>query len=105
MKAFAPIDDATASVLATTTTASAVLKRVPTGAYTLQLYNAGAVAVFYRLGGSAVEAAVTDIPLAAGATAIITANGTDKDPITHIAAITSSSTATLYATTGQFGTN
>lgn len=105
MKPFAPNDNATSSVSATTSTASSALKRVPTGPFSLRLYNAGAVAVFYRLGGSAVTAAATDVPLAAGATEVITVNSTDKDPLTHIAAITASSTATLYATTGQFGPN
>lgn len=101
MKPFTPVDDATASIAATTSSANAALKQQPTGGCQLRLYNAGASTVFWALGNAAVAAALTDIPLPSGAIEVVTlANGT-SGPATHIAAITQTGTATLYATTGQ----
>ena len=101
MKPFTPVDDATASVAATTTSDRAALKQQPTGGHQLRLYNAGASTVFWAVGNSAVTAALTDIPLPSGAIEVVTlANGT-SGAATHVAAITQAGTATLYATTGQ----
>ncbi|ODT85696.1 hypothetical protein [Phenylobacterium sp. SCN 70-31] len=100
MKPFTPADDATASIAATTLTANAAIKQQPTGAHQIRLYNAGASTVFWALGPSGVTAALTDIPLPAGAIEVITlANGV-ANPATHVAAITASGSATLYVSTG-----
>ena len=66
---------------------------------TVRLYNAGLVAVFFKLAtSSAGTAAATDTPLAPGVTEKFTR---DPNLHTHIAALTASSTATLYATVGD----
>lgn len=98
---FFPIDDATGSISGATSTASAAIKKQPSGKHQLRLYNAGSATVFYALGGSAVEAAVTDVPLPSGAIEVITVENADASPLTHVAAITASGTATLYLSTGR----
>jgi hypothetical protein len=101
MKPFTPLDDATASIAATTASANAALKQQATGAHQLRLFNAGTTPVFWAVGAAGVTAALTDIPLPGGAIEVVTlANGTSGGA-THIAAITQAGTATLYATTGQ----
>lgn len=66
---------------------------------TVRIYNSGAVPVFFKLvTSSAGTAATTDTPIGAGVTETFTR---DPGSHTHIAAITASSTATLYATVGD----
>jgi hypothetical protein len=101
MRPFAPVDDATASISVTTTTARAAIDGAPQGEFQLRLYNAGTATAFYALGNSSVEAAATDVPLPSGAIEVITITNPQQNPVTHIAAITASSTATLYVTTGN----
>ncbi|MFZ5720311.1 MAG: hypothetical protein ACOY5Y_12725 [Pseudomonadota bacterium] len=101
MKPFIPVDDATATISATTSSASAAIKAQPTGAHQLRLFNAGSATVFWAAGAAAVTAATSDIPLPAGAIEVITLPNGTVGPATHIAAITESGTATLYVTTGQ----
>jgi hypothetical protein len=86
---------ATVSIAAGTSTANVAL----TGnGEQLELQNTGAVTVFVNLGASAVTAAVTDYPVLAGQSKLITRN---PDSHTHLAAITASGTATLYVTIGR----
>ena len=90
----------TVSLAATTSTGRVAL----TGAsgkikQQLRLYNAGSVAVFINLGGSTVTAAVTDMPVPAGYTEVISIP--PGDGARYIAGITASGTATLYATVGD----
>lgn len=101
MKAFTPIDAATATRAVTATTARVAFSKPPLGEFQARLHNAGGATVFFRVGDSTVEAATTDIPIPAGAVEIITVKNLDADPDTHIAAITASGTATLYITTGE----
>lgn len=101
MKPFTPTDDATASIAVTTASASAAIKRQPTGAHQIRLYNAGAATLFWAFGDAAVTASLTDVPLPPGAIEVITLANAANAPISHIAAITPSGSATLYATTGQ----
>jgi hypothetical protein len=101
MKPFNPLDDATASISANTTSVRAAIARQPMGAHQLRLHNAGASTVFWAAGDAAVSAAVTDIPLPAGAIEVVTVTNPGAQGATHIAAITASGTASLYLTTGQ----
>ncbi|WP_300573575.1 hypothetical protein [Phenylobacterium sp.] len=101
MKSFAPIDNANSSISATTSSAAAALKRVPTGRFQLRLANTGTAAAFLRWGTSAVTAAVTDYPIPAGAVEVVTIENTNASPITHVAAITASGAATIGLTIGH----
>ena len=101
MKPFIPVDDATASISASTGSSNTAIKQQPTGSHQLRLHNAGATLLFWALGPSGVTAAVTDIPLPAGAIEVVTVANAGASPLTHIAAITQAGTATLYVTTGQ----
>jgi hypothetical protein len=86
---------ATVSVAATTSTGNVAL----TGnGEQLEVQNTGAVTVFVNLGTSAVTAAVTDYPVLAGQSKLITRN---PDGHTYLAAITASGTATVYVTIGR----
>lgn len=100
MNPFCPIDNATASVSVTSSSAASLIKADPEGSFQLRLYNAGTATVFYAVGDEDVTAAVTDVPLPSGAIEVITVQNPQSSPVTHIAAITASSTATLYASTG-----
>lgn len=101
MKPFTPADDATASIAASVSTASTAIKQQPTGAHQLRLFNAGSATVFWAAGNAAVTAALTDIPLPAGAIEVVTLPNATASPTTHVAAVTASGTATLYLSTGQ----
>lgn len=101
MKPFTPVDDATASISATTSSARAAIRLQPTGAHQARLYNAGSATVFWAAGDGAVTAAATDVPLPSGAIEVVTILNASASPATHVAAITASGTATLYITTGQ----
>lgn len=101
MRSFSPTDDATASISVTTTTAASALKKAGDGAFQVRIFNAGPSTAFIAFGDSAVEAAVTDYPVPAGAIEVVTMQNPDKAQITHAAAITAASTATVYLTTGD----
>ena len=101
MKPFTPAPGATASISATTTSARAAILQRPTGAHQLRLFNPGPSTVFWTYGDGAVTAATTDVPLPAGAIEVVTLSNPASAPVTHVAAITASGTATLYVTTGQ----
>lgn len=102
MKPFTPVDDATASVTATTSGADrTAIKQQPTGAHQLRLYNAGTGTIFWAAGGATVTAALTDVPLPGGAIEVVTLANAAAAPLTHLAAVTQTGAAVLYATTGE----
>jgi hypothetical protein len=65
----------------------------------LRIYNAGAEAVFIKLGGSTVTAAVTDMPVPAGLVEVISIPVTGA--AVYVAGITASGNCTVYATVGE----
>ena len=69
----------------------------------VRLYNTGTATVFFKAGPVGVTAAVTDTPIPSGAIEVFNLTPTVTIPggCSHIAAITASGTATLYATVGQ----
>jgi hypothetical protein len=101
MQAFLPVDNATVTVSASTTTARGEIKKRPTGSYQLRLFNGLSDTVFYKLGDSTVEATSADVPLPAGAVEVITVKNSDNDPDTHVAVIAASGTGSVYASTGN----
>lgn len=101
---FHPIPDATVSISATTTTGNVALGRpLAAGRFVLRIHNAGPSTIFFNRGGSAVTAATTNMPVPAGAVEVVTILNTEKDRVTHVAAITASGTATVYFTIGEAG--
>jgi hypothetical protein len=101
MKPFTPVDDATASIAVTTSSANAAIKQQPTGAHQVRLFNAGPTTVFWAAGPAGVSAALTDVPLPSGAIEVVTLANATNNVNTHIAAIAASGAPTLYITTGQ----
>jgi hypothetical protein len=89
---FSPI--LTASLAVTTSTGRVALAA---DASTVRLYNAGTATAFVKFGDVTVTAATTNMPIPAGAIEAFRPPGAS----THIAAITSSGTATLYVTSGE----
>ena len=88
----------TESIAATTVSANALMGY--DGLFksrTVRVYNAGAATVFLRFGGPSVVAVATDMPIPTG---IIEMFRPPRDA-THVAAITSAATATVYVTTGE----
>jgi len=97
MRAFKPAVGGTVSLAVTTTSASVAMLLVPDSEHQVRLYNAGSATVFVNRGGSGVTATTSNMPLPAGAVEVLTYTGS----ATHLAAITASGTATLYATVGE----
>lgn len=95
---FTPAKNGTTTVGATTTTASGALK-VPSARDQVMVTNAaGGSTAFIEFGDSTVTAsATTSTPVLPGAAYIFTIN----PEMTHIAVITGTGTATVYATVGQ----
>lgn len=90
-QALQPLGQATLSV----TTSSDKVALPTSSGVTSWLYNSGSATLFFKYGTSTVTAATTDFPLPAGACVAYSSS-----PNTHIAAITSSGTATLRITQG-----
>lgn len=89
-----PINLKSDSIGATTSTGNKAYPNIggAPGRIAAYLYNAGSVPVFVKSGSSTVQATTTDTFIPPGQTRLLL-----KDPNdTHIAAITASSTATLY---------
>lgn len=101
MRPFHPADDATTTISGSVSTARGEIKKRPSGAFQLRIFNGGTTLAFIRVGDVAVEAAATDLPLAGGASLIITVLNSDSDPDTHVAAILASSTGSIYVSTGR----
>lgn len=97
--AFSPRDASTKTLSVTTTSAATSIASAPAPAtYLVQAPATNAVPVFIEKGGSAVAAAVaTGLPILPGQAQAFTVGPGD----THIAAIVSTGTATLYVTPGE----
>lgn len=96
-KAFAPAGNTVNLAVTTTTGRVALTAPASAGGYQERLYNAGSATVFVRFGTNTIEATTgTGMPIPSGQTEVFTVAST----VTHVAAITASGTATLYATTG-----
>lgn len=97
---FTPLSP-TANLSVSTSSSRVAKTALPTNSggatHELRLVNTGSVVVFVEFGDSAVTAAVaTGMPILPGTVESFQLNAAQ----THIAAITASGTATLYATTG-----
>lgn len=102
---FHALDGATITISATTSSGNTNLPmdKMPTGKVQIRFYNAGLVPVFWRksiAGVSGTALVASDTPIAPGSVEVFTLNNNPNAPVTGIAAITGSSTATLYATLG-----
>ena len=101
MQAFHWLEDATVDIAVTTTSGVGALLKMPTGKVQLRFFNNGTVPVRIRKGTAlATTALVTDMPIGPGSSEVLTLNNPPSAPITHIAAITVSGSATLSITTG-----
>lgn len=102
MDIFSPVG-ATVNLAATTTTGNVALTAIHEtgiGSKSVRLYNAGAVAVFVAFGTSAIAAVLaTSIPIPPGGVEVFEVS----PAVTHVAGITASGTATIYATAGRGG--
>ena len=97
MQAFSPVGATVTRAVTTTTANVALTTPAGSGGFDVRLYNLGPSLVFFRFGGSDVEATTAFTPLPAGQTEVFSAG----PGVTHVAAITATGTATLYATTGR----
>jgi hypothetical protein len=94
--AFAPKSAGTSTIAVTTSSAATSVNPAP-GSPRMRLYNAGPSTVFVEQGNSSVVATVAaSMPIPAGGVEVFT-----FARATHLAAITGSGTATLYATPGE----
>lgn len=93
VQAFSP--GATLTLSGTTTSSNAAFVGI---GVSVEIQNSGAVTIFIKLGASTVTATSADYPLLAGQSKMLS-----RDPATqtHIAVITASGTATVYATSGE----
>lgn len=93
--AFRPGNASTVSLSASAASSNVQVQTANTSRH-VRIYNSGSVTVFIEQGGSGVTAATaTGYPIPAGAVEIISC------PEQYIAAITASSTATVYFTPGE----
>lgn len=93
MKTFAPNGSDTATMVATTASASV---SIDAHSNSVRVVNTGAAMAFLRFGATSATATTADMPIASGATETFTKGSADK-----VAAITASGTATLYFTSGE----
>lgn len=99
--AFRPVDQSTVSLSVTSSTGNVALAQ---GASEYLVTNLGTAACFFRFGNSSITATVPSgatggsTPIPAGSVQVFRPPVT---PPTHVAAITSSGTATLYVTAGE----
>lgn len=101
MNPFHWLEDATASITTANSSANVALKKMPTGRVQIRIYNAFTSPVFIRKGtDSTVAATATDLPIAPGATEVLTLNNNPSAPITHVAMISPTGSGTVYVTTG-----
>lgn len=97
---FDPMPASTITI-SVTNSSSATAIPIPStspGSLTVRVYNAGAQTVFIKfgLGGAITASSTADMPIPNGNTETFSIGASD-----HIAAITASSTATLYVTPGR----
>lgn len=95
---FRPLDAGTVSLSATTGSSRVRLPEVA-GRRQYRIHNAGSVPVFVRFGGVSIAAATTDMPIPGGVVETFSLDALDGGPL-YLAGITSSGSATLYATSG-----
>ena len=96
-KAFAPAGNTVNLAADTSTDRVALTAPASAGGYQVRIYNAGSATAFVRFGTDTIEATTgAGMPIPSGQTEVFTMAST----VTHMAAITASSTATLYVTTG-----
>jgi len=100
-KAFHPIDRATTTISASTSSARGAIAKQPSGRHQVRLNNATGQRAFYRLCTVSDDATTADIPLEAGALEVVTVNNTDRAPITHVAVILSTGSGSFYVSTGH----
>lgn len=99
MPSLAPITVAgTVTLAATTSTARVALAKNVLNQVMVSSPSASSLA-FIKFGDSAVTAAITDTPILPGTQKVFTVPSDGS--VTHIAAITGTSTATIYATSGE----
>lgn len=103
IKIFRAVPAATVNLSATTSSSrvqvltSAAIQGT-NGTHVVRIYNAGSVAVFIEFGNSTVTASTTaDMPIAPGSVESFHVFPYE----THVAGITASGTATIYATPGH----
>lgn len=96
---FQPFNNTTVNLAVSTSTGNVALPARSTNGENVRLHNAGSATVFISFGTSsaATAATATGMPLPSGAVEIFSCSPT----VTHIAAITASGSATLYATLGH----
>lgn len=103
-KGFAPITGATISVAATTSSGSAAFgAELPQGEFDVLVTNGGTVLAFVDFGNGAPTASAADTPIPGGGSRVLRMTNPQKAPITHVAAITATGTATVYFTPGHGG--
>jgi len=96
----------TVNLGATTSSGRVALTAFDPALGTVKLYNSGTVDVFVNFGDSSVTAATTtSMPLKGGNTEVFGVGDSMRDPSvttapTHVAMITASGSATVYATSG-----
>lgn len=96
MLPFSPQPAGTVTVSVTTTTGNAAIS-AGSGLSQVAIKNAGAAAAFIKFGAdNTVEATTSDFPILPGESNLLT----KSEAHTYIAAITGSSTTTLYVTPG-----
>lgn len=93
----APFSPGLTVTLAVTTTTGAVALGAGVGSV-VEVQNTGTSLMFVKIGRSTVTATTADYPVQPGHSKMVT-RAPNVD--THIAAITGTSTATLYATVGE----
>jgi hypothetical protein len=101
MKAFFPIDRATTTISASTSSARGAIAKQPSGKHQVRLYNGTGQVAFYRLCDLNDDATTADIPLADGAIEVVTVENADALPVTHVAVILSTGSGSFYVTTGH----
>lgn len=90
---FEPIS--TQIISATTASSSVTFAGALKNMRQVRIYNAGSATVFIKMGQVTATAAVTDMAIPSGAVEVFDMGNSDT-----VAAITASSTATVYVTTG-----
>ncbi len=102
MQAFRPVTGGTVSLGVTTVSASVALPSTGGGGTkAVRIYNAGDGTAFVRFSDNSTATAVLfDMPIPAGAIEMFTIVDRNGD-VNHIAAITSSGSATIYVSVGE----
>lgn len=98
--AFHPIDRATTTIAASSTTARGAILKQPTGRHQIRLLNNTGQLAYYRLTTVTGTATTADTPLLDGAIEVVTVENPDNSPITHVAVILGTGTGSFFVTTG-----